>query len=97
MSESAVTPFNTQEPPPNGGRNTYVSRKLHSVEGIRQEITRLYRDSRKGQLDSLDCHRLANVLHLAARLIEGTALEALIARLERGMSAGQVSVNARDL
>lgn len=84
MAEQAATTGKAKAPPKSKeGREVYVSRRLHSVEGIRQEITRVYRDGRKGRLDTLDAHRLATVLHLAAKLIVGQELEARISALEK--------------
>jgi hypothetical protein len=56
--------------------------RLDTMDRIRREVTRLYREGRDGERDTQDVSRLANVLALIARMIEGGQLEARIAALE---------------
>jgi hypothetical protein len=56
--------------------------RLDTVDRVRRELVRLYRDGRDGRRDTQDVSRLANVLALIGRLIEGGQLEARIAALE---------------
>lgn len=79
-------------PPPRG---PYVG-KLHTVGAIRREITRLYRDSRRGLVAVQDCARWANVLFLAARLIEGQEIEARVSRLEQRAGGGALPDDGGD-
>ena len=56
--------------------------RLDSVDRVRRELVRLYKEGRDGKRDTQDVSRLANVLALIARMIEGGQLEARIAALE---------------
>ena len=56
--------------------------RLESVDRVRRELVRLYKEGRDGRRDTQDVSRLANVLALIARMIEGGQLEARIAALE---------------
>lgn len=58
--------------------------KLNSIDDVRAEMSRLYREGKAGQRDVQDVSRLANVLALLARMIEGSDLEKRIAALEGG-------------
>ena len=69
------TPPSPPKPKPRCGR-------LNTVGRVRRELVRLYKEARAGTLDVNDASRLANILFLAARLLEGAELEARIAKLE---------------
>ena len=58
--------------------------KLNSIDDVKAEMARLYREGKAGQRDVQDVSRLANVLALLARMIEGSDLEKRIAALEGG-------------
>ena len=58
--------------------------KLNSIDDVKAEMARLYREGKAGQRDVQDVSRLANVLALLARMIEDTDLERRIAALEGG-------------
>ncbi len=58
--------------------------KLNSIDDVKAEMARLYREGKAGQRDVQDVSRLANVLALLARMIEGSDLERRIAALEGG-------------
>jgi hypothetical protein len=67
-----------------GGDTPRRSRlRLDSLDRLRREMTKLYREGRDGTRNTQDVSRLANVLALIDRLIEGGDLEARIATLER--------------
>ena len=80
-----VTKGNKQTP---RKRGPYVG-KLNTIEMIRRELCRLYKLARKGEVDTLDAHRMAGILNLAARLIEGQELEKRVESLESDRSAGR--------
>lgn len=61
-----------------------VRLKLNSIDDVKAEMARLYREGKAGQRDVQDVSRLANVLALLARMIEGSDLERRIAALEGG-------------
>ncbi len=58
--------------------------KLNSIDDVKAEMARLYREGKAGTRDVSDVSRLANVLALLARMIEGSDLERRIAALEGG-------------
>lgn len=57
---------------------------LVTVNDVKREMARLYREGKAGRRDVADVSRLANVLALLGRLIEGADLEARLAALEQG-------------
>jgi hypothetical protein len=57
--------------------------RLNTVDLLRREMAKLYRDGRDGRRDTQDVSRLANVLALIGRLIEGGDLEKRITALEQ--------------
>jgi hypothetical protein len=57
--------------------------RLDTIDRVRREMAKLYRDGRDGRRDTQDVSRLANVLALIGRLIEGGDLEKRIGLLEQ--------------
>lgn len=57
----------TNRPPP--------SSRLDSLAGVRRELARLYREARAGGLGVGDASRLANILQVLGRMIEGAEPE----------------------
>ena len=55
---------------------------LDSLENVRREVARLYREARSGMLPLTDATRLAFLLQVLAKLHEVTTLEKRIAALE---------------
>ena len=53
------------------------------MAGVRRELARLYREARAGELDVGAASRLANVLQILGRMIEGSEIEARVEALER--------------
>lgn len=74
MAKSGSTPSPPKAKPRCG--------RLNTVGRVRRELIRLYKEARNGELDVNDASKLANILFLAARLLEGQELEARIAKLE---------------
>lgn len=56
--------------------------KLKTIDDVRAEMARLYREGKAGIRGVADVSRLANVLALLGRLIEGSDLEKRIAAIE---------------
>lgn len=56
---------------------------LTTANDVKREMARLYREGKAGRRDVADVSRLANVLALLGRLIEGADLETRLAALER--------------
>ena len=59
---------------------------LDTLGQVRAEAARLYRAGRRGELPAQDAGRLATVLALVARLIEGGELEQRMTRLEERLA-----------
>src|ERR671913_1803670 len=57
--------------------------QLDSLERVRREMARLYVEGKHGCRDVQEVSRLANVLALIGRMIEGAELERRIETLER--------------
>jgi hypothetical protein len=57
--------------------------RLNSIDDVKKEMGRLYREGKAGKRDVGNVSRLANVLAIMGRLIEGSELEARIAAIEK--------------
>jgi hypothetical protein len=69
--------------------------KLRTINDVRGELARLYRDGKAGRRDVNDVSKLANVLAILGRLIEGAdferrllAAEAFMAKTESAWQEG---------
>ena len=62
-------------------RGPYVGR-LDSLPRVRRELAKLYREARQGRLDIGDATRLAYVLQVIAKILEGSELERRLELLE---------------
>ena len=60
--------------------------KLDTLGAVRAEAARLYRRGVRGELPAADAGRLATVLALTAKLIEGGDLETRMARIEAALA-----------
>lgn len=58
--------------------------KLKSMDDVKAELARLYRDGKAGRRDIADVSKLANVLSIIGRLIEGVELARRVEQLEEG-------------
>ncbi|MFC4726325.1 hypothetical protein AB6B38_09550 [Glycocaulis abyssi] len=67
-----------------GGRRKAFRARLLSVGDCAHQTARLFRDARSGTLKVEDASRLANILAILSRMIEGSALEARVEALEKG-------------
>lgn len=56
--------------------------KLSTIDDVKAELARLYRSAKAKQTDVGDASKLANMLALLGRLIEGADLERRIAAIE---------------
>jgi hypothetical protein len=57
--------------------------RLDSLDRIRRELTKIYRQGRDGERDVGDSSKLAHILALVARIVEGSDLEKRITALEQ--------------
>jgi hypothetical protein len=81
---------NTERGPPRVGA-------LDSLGAVRNEAARLYRRGLRGELPAADAGKLATVLALVAKLIEGSDFDGRLAEVERklGKAAGRVALEGR--
>jgi len=56
--------------------------KLKTMDDVKSELARLYRDGKAGRRDIADVSKLANVLSIIGRLIEGVELARRVEQLE---------------
>jgi len=56
--------------------------RLDTVADARREVAKLYRMAREGEIEISDASKLANILALIARMVEGSDLEARLEALE---------------
>ena len=56
---------------------------LEAAADVKREAARLYRAARRGEVAAADASRLASVLGLILKVIEGADMEARIAALEQ--------------
>ena len=61
--------------------------RLDTVDRVRRELVKVYKESRAGKIDAHTCARLASVLAIASRLIEGAGIEDRILALEDAEAA----------
>lgn len=57
---------------------------LRTVDDVKAELARLYRDGKAGRRDVSEVSKLAHVLSLLGRLIEGSDFEARLRAIEAG-------------
>ena len=61
-------------------------RKVHAPETVGEVLTELavlYRDARRGHIETLDASRLATILNILRQTLESYALEERICSLEK--------------
>jgi hypothetical protein len=71
---------NDQTPSPS--RKPNVGR-LTTMNAVRQEMARVYREARRGEKNTQEAGRLVYILSLIARIIEGSDLEQRVGKLEQ--------------
>src|SRR5574340_1156591 len=57
---------------------------LSSIDAVRREMARLYREAKAGNIATADASRLAFILSQVAKLIEVGTLESRLSALENG-------------
>ena len=57
--------------------------KLATIDDVKTELSRLYREGKAGTRDVAEVSKLANVLALLGRMIEGSDIEKRLAELEQ--------------
>jgi hypothetical protein len=79
-AQAKVTAASASKPP---APKKYARIPLRTIGEVHAEAARIYRLARSGQMDSADCSRLASVLALISRMIEGGELERRVRALEK--------------
>lgn len=75
----AITGEVSDLPPQKGQR---YRAKLDTLQDVRREMAKLYRESRSGVLDVQDATKLTWMLQAVGKVIEGSDLETRISKLE---------------
>lgn len=73
-----------------GANPTRLRLPLATIEDCRRELARVYREAKSRRRDVQEASKLAYMLHLLARMIEESTLEARIEALEGRQSAQEV-------
>lgn len=68
--------------------------KLASMKDLTKELGRLYRETRAGRIDTQDASRMANMLAILGRLIEGSDMEARVEALEEALAKAESTPRA---
>lgn len=68
---------------------------LRTIDDVKVELARLYRQAKSKKVDSVDASRMANMLSILARLIEGADLERRIEAIEVKQREDQASWQQR--
>ena len=87
-----MTKNTSKEDPPGGNKRAQRVGRLHTVGHIVSEMGKLYRQARKGEINSADASRLASILALMRQGLEASELERRLAALEAGDTGGQKTV-----
>jgi hypothetical protein len=67
-------------------------RALETATDVKREAGKLYRAARRGEVAAADASRLASVLALILKVIEGADLEARITALEQTQARASAGV-----
>lgn len=86
--DSTPTQRETGEAPhPQAQAHRRVRVKLDTVTDARKAMSKLYREARSGKIDIADASKLANILMLIGRMIEGSDFERRLEALEAAEQA----------
>ena len=87
MANTPIQSGRDEAPHPQGQTYRRVRVKLDTVTDARKEMSKLYREARAGKIDIADASKLANILMLIGRMIEGSDFERRLEALEAGEQA----------
>jgi hypothetical protein len=82
MENAAPTAVWADTPHPQEGKPRRVRVKLDTVTDARKEMAKLYREARAGKIDVSEASKLAHILMLIGRMIEGSDFERRLEALE---------------
>jgi hypothetical protein len=71
-----------------------VRAPLKTIDDVKAEMARLYREAKGGKRDASDASKLANMLSILARLIEGADFERRLEQIEARQAADQTQQRA---
>ncbi len=72
-----------------------VRTRLQTIDDVKRELARLYREARAKKVETQDASRLANLLFILGRMIEGSDLEKRLDALERTTSKDKAAWSTR--
>jgi hypothetical protein len=61
--------------------------RLNTLDGVVAELARVYRESRRNELDSSTAHRLAVILNFIGKTLETSQLEQRLNEIEQALLA----------
>ncbi len=64
--------------------------RLNTIDDVKKEMARLYREARAKKVDSQDASRMANMLSILGRLIEGSEVQKQIDELRAALEKSQL-------
>ena len=88
-----MTDNTSKKNPPGGKTRAQRVGRLHTVGHIVSEMGKLYRQARKGEINSADASRLASILALMRQGLEASELERRLAALEAGETGERQTVH----
>lgn len=59
--------------------------RLNTIDDVKKEMARLYREARAKKVDSQDASRMANMLSILGRLIEGSEIQQQIDEIKQAL------------
>lgn len=86
--QTRAAPRDEAAPPPPAARRVRVA--LLTIDDVRAEMARLYREARGRRLETAEASKLANILAIMGRLIEGADIERRVAAIEAAQQAASL-------
>lgn len=63
--------------------------RLSTIDDVKREMGKLYRETRAGKVDTQDASRMSNMLSIMGRLIDGSNLEKRFEEIEQALEQQQ--------
>ena len=70
--------------PPRGAKRLRL--RLNTIDDVKKELGRLYREARAGEVETHEASKMANMLAILGRIIEGADLEERMDVIERSIA-----------
>ena len=90
-----MTENTSKDNPPGSKKRAQRVGRLHTVGHIVSEMSELYRQARRDEINSADASRLASILALMRQGLEASELERRLAALENGTAVGPERVSPK--